>query len=86
MANDLALDDFSRRRWDQINDPAEHKPETALAAAAEHIARDGADHVLVIIAKRLDEGSGHHYLSAGSLDDFGQLGLLAATQALMLNG
>ena len=85
MANDLALDDISRRRWDQIADPAKHKPETALAVAAEHIAEHGADHVLIIIAKKLDEGSGHRYLSAGSLDHFGQLGLLAATQALMLN-
>lgn len=84
MANDLALDDISRRRWDQIDDPAEHKPETALAAAAERIAAHGADHVIVIIAKRLEGGSGHTYLQAGKLDHFAQLGLVAATQALML--
>lgn len=84
MANDLALDDISRRRWDRIADPAEHKPETALAAAAEHIAEHGADHVLIIIAKELPDGCGHRYMSAGNLDHFGQVGLLSATQALML--
>ena len=85
MASNIVFDELSRRRWEQLDDPAAHKPETALAAAAEHIARDGADHVLVIIARKLGEGIGHRYLSAGSLDHFGQLGLLAATQALMLN-
>ena len=85
MASDLKMDDISRARWEREGHPGRHKPETALAAAAEHIAEHGADHVIVLISKEVEDGDGYRYLSAGKLGHFGQVGLLAAVQAMMLN-
>lgn len=86
MDSDLRMDDLSRARWEREAHPARHKPETALAAAAEYIAEHGADHVIVLISNEVDDGDGYRYMSAGKLRHLGQIGLLAAAQAMMLDG
>lgn len=83
-------DELTKARWRKNTNPADHPPERALEVAL-HDIRTGKvkpEHILICI-RHVDSDdemqAATQYYQAGTLDTFGQIGMLERIKHIMLN-
>ena len=81
----MTIDQLAARRFDRADYPEQMQPLDALHAALRDIEPGEARHIIVCMAKRMDDGgSESRYFQGGDYDAAGQVGLLRLIQDRIL--
>lgn len=85
------VDEFTKRRWDVVQDPNKHKPVDALRVLADKI--EAGEYNITHIVIAYTEGDSDEdpdartgFFQAGNETHFGSLGLLARAMQIMGEG